>query len=274
MTDSSHSDYVVRNGNEYHLTAGRDLFDHEHTARVDFAALSSKWGSALEALIKLWLGVRRTQVAAGLDQIRRAVDNRDLGALAHIRFPADVGAALLREQFHTFARVAGAEAQAELERQGIDRVIAHLDPGLLDARAAAVADLLGQTLATAMGNKAVQLAGPVALGDDVAGSVEDYVAGLSDQYLRDQIGGALTAVQNAARMTVFDAAPPGNIYASELLDKNTCGPCGEIDGTNFDSMLAAHLAYPTGGYRYCRGGPRCRGTLVYVSAREVPATVS
>lgn len=52
-------------------------------------------------------------------------------------------------------------------------------------------------------------------------------------------------------------------FASEILDKATCGPCSAIDGTRFESLEEAQAAYPA-GYVSCQGGSRCRGIAVYV----------
>jgi hypothetical protein len=69
---------------------------------------------------------------------------------------------------------------------------------------------------------------------------------------------------NTGRKEVFDAGDPNSLYASELLDSNTCESCVEIDGTEYPDLDAAEADYPTGGYMDCYGGPRCRGTLVGV----------
>jgi hypothetical protein len=64
---------------------------------------------------------------------------------------------------------------------------------------------------------------------------------------------------------VTELPEPEEVYASELLDSRTCSPCERMDGTVFASVAAAELSYPgSGPYRYCDGGPRCRGTLVFV----------
>lgn len=59
-----------------------------------------------------------------------------------------------------------------------------------------------------------------------------------------------------------------NIYASELLDPNTCVACEEVDGTNYSTMAAALRDYPEGTYVKCLAGPRCRGMLVVVWSEE------
>jgi hypothetical protein len=66
------------------------------------------------------------------------------------------------------------------------------------------------------------------------------------------------------------ALKPSQIYASELLDANCCSPCIAEDGRQFESLEEAARSYPTGGYRNCEGGPRCRGTLVAVYDEAAP----
>jgi hypothetical protein len=54
------------------------------------------------------------------------------------------------------------------------------------------------------------------------------------------------------------------MYASELLDENTCVNCEKIDGHKYDTESEATSDYPSGGFADCLGGPRCRGTIVAV----------
>lgn len=54
--------------------------------------------------------------------------------------------------------------------------------------------------------------------------------------------------------------------ATEVLDRNTCGPCRNIDGTRFTDLEEAEAAYPAGRYDRCDGGARCRGFLVFIYA--------
>jgi hypothetical protein len=84
----------------------------------------------------------------------------------------------------------------------------------------------------------------------------------------DQLQGAVTFAQNTGRVATFETATGTQLsyYASEILDVNTCGPCTDIDGTDYADLGAAQQDYAAGGYVECAGGPRCRGTLVAVSA--------
>lgn len=53
-------------------------------------------------------------------------------------------------------------------------------------------------------------------------------------------------------------------YASEIMDKATCGSCSSVDGRRYDTLEEAEEDYPFGIYVKCQGGSRCRGTLVVV----------
>lgn len=63
-----------------------------------------------------------------------------------------------------------------------------------------------------------------------------------------------------------DPAPePLEIYASELLDENTCQKCAEIDGHDYATLEEARIDYSEGGgYKHCESESGCRGTLVYM----------
>lgn len=76
----------------------------------------------------------------------------------------------------------------------------------------------------------------------------------------------------AGRVDAADMQGASNIWSSELLDGRTCEPCEKIDGTEYNSMAAAKLDYPMGGYRECLGEQRCRGTLVFLYLDPQPGT--
>jgi hypothetical protein len=56
--------------------------------------------------------------------------------------------------------------------------------------------------------------------------------------------------------------------ASEKLDRNTCKPCRDLDGTVFKDLAEAERAYGNGAYVNCLGGVRCRGQVVAVWDRS------
>jgi hypothetical protein len=114
--------------------------------------------------------------------------------------------------------------------------------------------------------------------DAVVADVGAFLDDLSTRNLRDHLGGALTAAQNAGRVAVLQAAPASagtaQYVASEILDTNTCPKCKDEDGHKFDSLAAAEGAYPSGGYLHCEGDLRCRGTVVAVWGDSASASAN
>jgi hypothetical protein len=60
------------------------------------------------------------------------------------------------------------------------------------------------------------------------------------------------------------------LRADERLDRNTCKPCRDIDGTVLPDADAAGLAYGGAGYLFCKGRERCRGTVRGVWTNKAP----
>jgi hypothetical protein len=104
------------------------------------------------------------------------------------------------------------------------------------------------------------------------GAAEDASTAGTEDLARQAAGQAHGAGRaRAARETPIE---PKEIYASELLDSDTCGPCATVDGRTYDSMASALVDYPSaGGFRGCLGGARCRGTLVFVWPTESDPTL-
>ena len=75
--------------------------------------------------------------------------------------------------------------------------------------------------------------------------------------------GVHQAHTTARNQTALDLGAQSG-WASELLDRRTCGPCSRVDGHDYTSIDDALADYPGfGGYTGCNGGPRCRGMLVW-----------
>lgn len=94
--------------------------------------------------------------------------------------------------------------------------------------------------------------------------------GLLDDLARQ----AANVAHGIGRRDAQTAMPaPREVYASELLDRNTCGPCAEIDGRTYATLEDGLEDYPgAGGFIGCDGGSRCRGTLVLVHGPEADPT--
>ncbi|RKR29798.1 hypothetical protein [Arthrobacter oryzae] len=59
------------------------------------------------------------------------------------------------------------------------------------------------------------------------------------------------------------------IWASELIDGDTCKNCASHDGHEYTSMADARADYPEGeypasGYKHCTSDSGCRGTLMMI----------
>lgn len=249
----------------------REPTDAEVRAAVDFKQLDDHWQSAVDKLVADWQTIRTSQIAELVKQIAAA--NGDLSTLTALAASV-AGGDLLAEQLTAMAHTGVAEATAEAKAQG---VASPATPALeqleteLAARSDALAQLLAQSLSQAAATKAVQISGGALTTGEVAAQVKTYLDGLTDSYLADQFGGALSAAQNAGRLAAMDENQASRYYASELLDTNTCDPCEQVDGTEYETADAAASDYPAGGYRECAGGPRCRGTVVAVYAESEPS---
>lgn len=244
----------------------------ELASRCDFADMNDAWHRAVDDTVEAWAEIQAVQRQQITTAVAAAIDAEDLDQLTTITVPTTDAANLLFARMQAFAQAAGDAQQREAEAQGIDVPEWSLDDEALTAAAirdrirqvaTTTARLLGLGLVQSAVRRAVQLFGSGS-GDEVAAQVDEHLAGLSGAAVEEQIGAAMTAAQNEGRMAVLAVAPPATYAASEVLDRNSCRPCREIDGTEYDSLTAARAAYPTGGYINCLGGPRCRGTLVTV----------
>jgi 2'-5' RNA ligase len=244
----------------------------ELASRVDFAQMDKAWRDAVDATVTAWADVQTAQREEITAAVQAAAEADDLDRLNSFTVDTADGARLLIARMIAYAREAGDQQQAEAEAQGVTVPDWSLDDEALTA--AAIRDRLrqiGRTAARVLGVGLVQSAARQAMrvwgsgtAEQVAAQVDAHLADLSGAQLEEQVGAAMTAAQNEGRMAVLAVAPPATYTASEALDKNSCKPCRDIDGTKYTELTAARKAYPTGGYTGCLGGARCRGTLVTV----------
>ena len=74
---------------------------------------------------------------------------------------------------------------------------------------------------------------------------------------------------------VYDfTIPEDETFWAEGVLVHNCKPCRDIDGTEYHTLGGAMVAYPSGGYRNCLGGSRCRGTIVTVWSEPIGETSS
>lgn len=253
------------------LAAPRRALPRAAAAEPDLGVVREQFDDAMAALLEAWDSVAEDQYAAVEEQIAAAVDAGDTEALATLVVDSQPGFDVLRRALGDMAETAARQMAAEAAGQGVKVRPPKVDKGLRNAFgselieiAAATAALVAADVAASAGREALRLLVPGVRGSEVAERVGGFLRGLKNWFRRDQLGGALHRAQNAGRVATLAAAPKARYFASEKLDTNTCPPCKEIDGTEFEDLDAVRAVYGAGGYQHCEGGIRCRGTIVAV----------
>jgi hypothetical protein len=247
----------------------RQPFDHEVAAATDFAAMDSAYNSALDLLSMEVRQMIQYQIADLHDQIIEAGD--DLEALAEIAAEPQ-HADLISSRLSSIAELSATEAVNEAARQGatIERPDTADLVRSLATRSTVLDRMITRDVSEAAARRAVRLTGGALDATGVAQQVQGELQAMTWIAVRDQLGAAIQGSQNGARSLVFRRdGEAGDIYASEILDVNTCAACSSQDGTHYPDMDAAEQDYPFGGFTDCAGGGRCRGTLVKVY-KETP----
>lgn len=277
--------------------ATRALLPAEIAARVSFAAIDDGVQTAARSiarrlaadreqfleLVSLHLRTRSTpaQVVAELQRVLRA-GMLVVPGVGRLTVAAERA---YRAELERLALSGGARAVAEAIAQGVTGLPAPaLSPFAstqIDQAAWRLAATPHLELLRALELEALRLPTPAA-----AGAVESLVdallgvgRGLSPNVLELYGREAAQSADGLGRQAAVETGAaagrrPARIYASELLDGRQCIPCGDVDGREYATLADARADYPTGIYRACEGGLRCRGTLVFVWPEEaVPELV-
>lgn len=229
---------------------------------------------AMEQLGKQWAELSDAQKQQLVDHVRLAAEHGQLTDLPDLRVDSDATSAALAAAMVAIAVVASKQIVAEAAEQGVHLAVVHLPHAVVAPVAEVVARLLADELRITAARAALQT-GPDATPTEVAEAARKALDALSDAGPTKQLGGTLHGAMNAARVATLRHAPEGALYASEMNDKNTCGPCREVNGrwlgniSDLDQAAQAHalLLYPDGaygGYIFCLGGINCRGTITGV----------
>jgi len=256
------------------LTAGglrRDVLPHEDA--VDFAEHNRQWEGAVDSTANQLSGVLAQWRTSLTDQVAALIN--DPGDLSALTLDAAPAVEILDSTMSALAIRAGQALQREAEKQGVDvgqwslpdDVITAAVGGkkLLRSVAQMTSDLMASSMVQRVRRTVLGLltrsGEPQQIADEIGRVLSDEQA----QLLRGPVGTAMSTAQTAGRQAVLEAAPPGEYYASEVLDKNTCGPCKAVDGEQFGDLERAIKAYPVMGYKDCVGskyGNPCRGMII------------
>lgn len=220
---------------------------------------TQQWEAASGPLVTTLTAVTAAELAGGM--------LIGLGALAVPPAVTAELAALLSAAMLDLARRAARRAAVEVGS------VVDVDPALpadirqrLQQAARATVDLIVSGYSSGAARLALANAGTDVDPEQVAELVRQHLADLSQAktsgLVHGNLAAMLTTAQAAGRETVLAQLPAGiRFRASERHDKGRCGPCGEVDGTEYDTLAAALADYPTGKYRWCLGRDRCRGQI-------------
>jgi hypothetical protein len=242
-------------------------------AHCDFAEHNRQWEDAVQRAT----GGMSTVYAGWRAQLKNQITSLadEPGDLTAISVTPGDAEDLLTEIMLTLARRSGQALQREAEKQGVtvpewglpDDVVTAAVGGrrLLRSVARMTADLMASSVVQAAKRRVTGMFAQDSSPEQIAADVDRTLGEAEDGILRGPVGTAMSTAQTAGRQAVLEAAPPGEYYASEMLDKNTCAPCRAVDGEQFSSLEIAVKAYPVMGYKDCVGpryGNACRGMIV------------
>lgn len=253
--------------------AGRGPWRREPTAvelrtRTDFAAIDAAHQATSTAIAAVILQER----ARWTEELAARIEARgDMTAAAVAALPPpvpgddavrQVAAFLDLERRRTRAQTA-AEIEAQTGTPIPEPVSAATSPtsGLADLAFNAAASHWHAAMATrAVGVEALP-------PEQAAAAIRETGADLSAAQVETVAGGVTSNTQaqgrSEAHTAAADAGLEGEWYASEILDRNTCGPCAQWDGHVFASREEAEAQYPgLGGNKDCEGWNRCRGLVI------------
>ncbi|RIJ76604.1 hypothetical protein D1871_11055 [Nakamurella silvestris] len=247
--------------------ASRPTFPHERF--VDFAGIDDimadgyrETAAALHELRSSILDAMTNAIGGAEDPDKLARAVRDFGATQSraVREAIDETTTQIAESLASVNHRAAAGLLAEARRQHVvaDRVL----PAVTADRYQPVAGIGPNIMWQRMNAAAAAAVSPVAVPPTVIKAAEKTPTAQAEDSARQ---GVHVAHGDGREQMAKNLPEPKRVYASELLDGNTCDRCAQVDGREYDSLDTALLDYPDAGpYRLCRGEARCRGTLVMV----------
>jgi len=261
----------------------RQPYPHEITAQADFGGIEEDSDAAESDTNKAWKQERQgflewiAEAIAGAKSAKEAQEEfyKITGKDAEEEF-AQAGDAARAEAVRDAYEKGWLRAQGELVRQGLTRAGSWAPVALAAFIASplddiAIAAAVGMGLRGTLNGNAGRLLGKLqsAFEDtqELAEEVYKDLISRQEAWASDTLKGMINTATNRSRIDIFAQADEDgadmDLYASELLDINTCPACAYIDGRTLTKEEAYRL-YAGGGYINCDGGPRCRGTVVAV----------
>lgn len=241
---------------------------------VDVAPVAAAFGTALDGLLTAWQGVKSSWLQFFTSEIGSALHAGNRVGLARLGLPSlNVPRATVLTALNAFARTSAGLVVAELAAQGKTGVTVQTPADdALDAEAELAVTQLATALGQSLGSEAARVHGPNSSVPATQQRVHAFGESLTDAQVRYILGAVLHGAGNSARILTLLGVTDVEIYSSEVMDTNTCEPCGEIDGAFLGSVATGfgqvYEYYPVHGYIDCLGRDRCRGTVVGVWRKD------
>lgn len=244
-------------------SAASKLPDEDHP---DLTPVQDEWQRALDHILGQWPDITGAQRQQILDQVERIVSSGSVNDLLTLSVDTAAATALILQAMTTLGSAAAGHVVDEAAEQDVEITPVPPRADGLSPIAQVIAGQLGMGLVMTAIREALRRWNPAATPEDVISGVRQQLEGLTDAQPRAMIGSALTQAQRQGRMNTLRAAPTAAWYASEQLDKNTCGPCKAVNGKWLGNSIIDNVnrLYPTGGYIDCEGRDRCRGQVIGV----------
>lgn len=229
--------------------------------RALVAALAAELGAALLD------GKADAEPAAVVAALQAVTESRPARVSSLMDQTANLIAGALREHQDAAVGLAASEAR----RQGVtvpQRALAPAGRSPWDPHGRAAVEKAWEKVT---GQARDTLASPTRLADPApvtASEVKEVLADTRTAGAEDIARQGVLAAHGTGRNQVAEVMEPAEIWASEIMDGETCERCAKVDGRQYESLADARRDYPSAGYRDCLGGARCRGTLVFLYDEE------
>lgn len=231
----------------------------------DLSKMQEDWDATLDHLLEDFVTINQQWRDELLAQIQEMASSGSLLDLLNLKVDASSAASLLETAMVELNEGAAKKVVDEAAEMGRDILPGYTRRSELSVLAQVVMSQLASDISTSAGREALRVSGSATSADDVVLAVRNHLDELTDARLRLAAGGALTAAQHSGRMSTMLSAPEAAYYSSEVLDGNTCEFCAAVNKRWLgNSLTEAQRLYPRAGYIDCKGGIRCRGTIVAV----------
>lgn len=247
------------------LVAASGDAEESEPPEVDLSATQEAFTAALSLLLTAqWTSIVADWITQLVQQIAGIFRGGDRTRLADLSVSTATATGVVQDAMLRLGETAARHAVDEAAEQDVDLDAVwpsrddHADTATLTV------ELLADVLETSAAREAQRVAGPDPDADTVAEQVRTHLESLTDAEPKRALGGALHSAVHAARVATLTSGPVGALYATEVMDSNTCGPCRAIDGRwicNTDDLGPLWALYPLAGYVDCKGRERCRGTV-------------